>query len=192
MFRFLKRLLGTKEREMATPNFKEICKTIKIDDDRLIEAKALREKFKASIERYQQVSLQCHGFPIDLLFALHYRESSLSFKTCLHNGDKLPGPTTHVPKGRGPFSSWEEAAIDALMLEKYKFPADWSFESRLEFAEKYNGIGYRKTSEFSPYVFAGTNFHDETGKYVADGKYDASAKEQQLGVAAILLALNNV
>lgn len=182
----------------TAPNYKEICKTIKIDDSRLIEVKLLKEKFLKNIERYRKVSALCLSFPVDLLFALHYRESDCNFKTCLHNGDDLPGPTRHEPKGRGPFSSWEEAAVDALLMKKNIFPTEWTFESRLEFAEKYNGTGYRTkvgdsgVIELSPYVFAGTNFSDETGKYVFDGHYDPKAPEKQLGVAPILIELNRV
>lgn len=188
-------MTSKKEVEVSAPNYSELCKTLKIDDSRLIETKALALKFKENIERYKAVSAGCYSFPIDLMFALHYRESSLSFKGVLHNGEKILGTgkkTKLVPKNRGPFESWEEAAIDALELKKSIFPKEWTFEARLEFAEKFNGLGYRKTGEYSPYVFAGTNFHDETGKYVADGKFDSSAPEKQLGVAAILLELNRV
>ena len=68
----------------------------------------------------------------------------------------------------------------------------------LEFSERFNGLGYRSKIgdsgkiELSPYVFAGTNLHDETGKYVADGKYSQTAKEAQLGVASIIIGLNKV
>ena len=130
--------------------------------------------------------------------ALHYRESSLSFAGVLHNGEKILNTgkkTKLVPKGRGPFSTWEEAAVDALMLKKSIFPSKWTFESMLEFSERFNGLGYRSKIgdsgkiELSPYVFAGTNLHDETSKYVSDGKYSPTAKEAQLGVAAILIAI---
>ena len=78
----------------------------------------------------------------------------------MHNGDPLPGPTTHVPKGRGPFISWEAAAIDALKydgLDKIKLD---SIEACLIMAEKFNGLGYRNKGEYSPYVWAGTNTCD--------------------------------
>lgn len=186
------------------PNYPEIVKTLKIDENRLIELKTLKARFSATRERYEIVSTKVfieytdneYGaitreyFPVDLMFALHFRESSLDFKGVLHNGERILGTgrkTKLVPSGRGPFLTWEEAAIDALMLKKAMFPREWTLASKLEFAEKFNGLGYRNTSEFSPYVFAGTNFHDETGKYVADGKYSSTAPEKQLGVAAILL-----
>ena len=186
------------------PNYLEIVKTLKLDENRLIELRTLKNRFDTTRERYEVVASNVFieienefgnpmkvNFPVDLMFALHFRESSLDFKGVLHNGERILGTgrkTKLVPAGRGPFLTWEEAAVDALMMKKSIFPREWTLASKLEFAEKFNGLGYRNTSEFSPYVFAGTNFHDETGKYVADGKYSSTAPEKQLGVAAILLS----
>jgi lysozyme family protein len=175
------------------PNYVEIVKSLKLDENRIIELKSLKNKFDITKERYQAVSNNCLDFPVDLMFALHFRESSLDFKGVLHNGERILGTgrkTKLVPAGRGPFLTWEEAAVDALMMKKSLFPSEWTLASKLEFSEKFNGLGYRNTNEFSPYVFAGTNFHDETGKYVADGKYSSTAPEKQLGVASILLICN--
>jgi lysozyme family protein len=193
-----KKLFGKKPSSGSTsssvniPPFSEIVKTIKIDDNRLMEVKTVCAKFETSKARYKVVAEACN-FPIDLLFALHYRESSLNFLGVLHNGERILGTgqkTKLVPAGRGPFKTWEEAAIDAINMKKGIFPEVWNFETKLIFAERFNGLGYRKTREYSPYVFAGTNFHDETGKYVRDGKFDASAPEKQLGVASLILGLN--
>ena len=173
------------------PNYPEILKTLKVDISRQPELNEIHTFFKNNMSRYQTVSQGCKNFPIDLLCAIHEREAGRSWKTCLHNGDNLPGPTTHVQKGRGPFASWEEAAIDALMMDAHNFPDSWTFESRLEFAEKYNGLGYRNHGILSPYVFAGTNAYT-SGKYVSDGTFSSSAVDEELGVAAILLELNRV
>ena len=170
---------------------------IKIDENRKSEVQAIINFFVGNKSRYVKVENIC-GVPAELICALHYRESSLSFAGVLHNGERILNTgkkTKLVPKGRGPFKTWEEAAVDALMLKKAIFPAKWTFESMMEFAERFNGLGYRTKIgdsgkiELSPYVFAGTNFYDETGKYVADGKYSSTAKEAQLGVAAILIAI---
>ena len=165
--------------------------SIKLDPHRVQEIKYVCAKFYKNQERYRVVSIAC-GVPEKLIFALHYRESSLNFLGVLHNGERILNTgrkTSLVPKGRGPFITWEEAAIDALLLKKSIFPKVWDFNSMLEFAEKFNGLGYRKRGELSPYVWAGTERHDETGKYVSDGKYSSTAIEKQLGVAAILIEL---
>lgn len=164
---------------------------IKLDAHRVAEIKRVCESFYKNQERYRVVSAAC-GVPEKLIFALHYRESSLRFNGVLHNGENILGTgkkTSLVPKGRGPFSTWEKAAVDALMLKSSIFPKVWNLSSMCEFAERFNGLGYRKRGELSPYVWAGTERHDETGKYVADGKYSSTAIEKQLGVASILIEL---
>lgn len=171
------------------PDWTTLWKTCFIDQNRKAEIQTICAKILSYKDKYLFVEDKT-GVPWYLIAALHYREASLNFKTCLHNGDPLPGPTTHVPRGRGPFISWEMAAIDALKydgLDKIKFT---SIESCLVMAEKFNGIGYRRTSEYSPYIWAGTNHHDETGKYVGDGVYSSIAVEKQLGVAAIFRGLD--
>ena len=134
-----------------------------------------------------------------LIASLYYREdTSMSFKTALHNGETLvsinKNGTSLVPKGRGKGKNWtwDEAAHDAMMIKKSIFPSTWSFGECLAFAEKFNGLGYRSkigdkgAVELSPYIASGTTLHDETGKYYADGKYSPTAKEAQLGVAALM------
>jgi lysozyme family protein len=142
----------------------------------------------ANRERYEVVSSQT-GVPWKAIKAIHYREASNSFKTCLHNGDPLPGPTKHVPKGRGPFNSWETAAVDALLLEKAKFPAVWDLAGTLDFLEKYNGLGYRNHGMVSPYNYAGTTAY-VAGLYTDDGVLDKNKVDHRLGCAAILKGLS--
>lgn len=149
-------------------------------------------KIDANRPRYEVVS-KATGVPWDVIGVIHYRESSLNFAGVLHNGQKIIGTgkkTTLVPKGRGPFSTWEQAAIDALAnchphLAKNK---DWSLANTLELLERYNGLGYRNKGLPSPYLWAGTDQYQK-GKYVADGKFDPNHVDQQLGVAALLMKL---
>ena len=58
------------------------------------------------------------------------------------------------------------------------------------FAEHYNGLGYHYKDEPSPYVWAGTDQY-ESGKYVADGVYDANHVDQQPGVAYLISGLRD-
>ena len=155
-----------------------------------IEKQAAR--IRANRARYEAVSAKT-GVPWDVIAVIHYRESSGSFAGVLHNGQKIIGTgrkTTLVPKGRGPFSTWEQAAIDALMncnpyVGKNK---DWSLGNTLELLERYNGLGYRKKGLPSPYLWAGTDQYAK-GKYVGDGDFDPNHVDTQLGVAALLIAL---
>lgn len=149
-------------------------------------------KIEAHRERYEAVS-RATGVPWDVIGVIHYRESSGDFKGVLHNGQKIIGTgkvTTLVPKGRGPFSTWEEAAIDALVVcppytAKNK---DWSIGGTLDILEKYNGLGYKRKGLPSPYLWAGTTEYVK-GKYVKDGVYDPEHVDTQLGVAPILMKL---
>lgn len=173
------------------PDWVTLWSTCEIDQKRVTEIANVCKKILDHKDKYLAVEAKTR-VPWYLVAALHYREASLNFKTCLHNGDPLPGPTYHVPRFRGPFASWESAAIDALEYDGLDHVKLETVVSCLVMAEKFNGMGYRKTSEYSPYVWAGTNHHDETGKYVADGKYSSTAKELQLGVASIFKGLGVV
>jgi hypothetical protein len=95
-----------------------------------------------------------------------------------------------VPKGRGPFKSWEDAAVDAL-TNCAPFAArwrDWSIGGILTLLEQYNGLGYAARGVASPYVWAGTDQY-VSGKYVRDGVYDPNVVDRQLGCADLLLAM---
>lgn len=151
-------------------------------------------KIEANRARYEAVSKKT-GVPWDVIGVIHYRESSGSFDGVLHNGQKIIGTgrkTTIVPKGRGPFSSWENAAVDALMnCSPYAGKnRDWSIAGTLDILERYNGLGYRNRGLPSPYLWAGTDQYVK-GKYVADGKYDPNHVDSQLGVAPILIKIRD-
>ena len=159
---------------------------------RSTQINAQADKIEANRPRYEQVS-KTTGVPWDVIGVIHYRESSLDFRGVLHNGQKIIGTgkkTTLVPKGRGPFNTWEEAAIDALMNchPSAGKNNDWSIAGTLDILERYNGLGYRKKGLPSPYLWAGTDQYVK-GKYVADGKYDPNHVDQQLGAAPLLMKL---
>src|SRR6478752_1567683 len=62
--------------------------------------------------------------------------------------------TRLVPKGRGPFPSWEAGAIDALDLDRLNQVSDWSPERACYEIEKFNGFGYRAKHVNSPYLWS--------------------------------------
>jgi len=152
-----------------TRNFASIAK-------RLVDAKA----------RYQAVEAKT-GVPWFVIAVIHMRESSQSWSRSLAQGDPIDRVSVHVPAGRGPFSSWEAAAIDALanchpFLAKKK---NWALGPALANLELYNGAGYAAKGRPSPYVWAGTDQYI-SGKYVADGKYDPNHVDTQPGCAALI------
>lgn len=153
--------------------------------------KAVADRLVFHKPRYEAVSnaLKSKGYniPWEFIAVAHNRESNGDFKTYLGNGQPLTKKTTIVPKGRGPFSTWEEGAIDAL-LNAPPYAAknkDWSIGGTLTKLEEYNGLGYARMDQPSPYLWAGTNQY-EKGKYIADGKYDPNFVDPQLGCAGLL------
>jgi lysozyme family protein len=140
----------------------------------------------ASKDRYQKVE-KLTGVPWHVIAVIHEREASQNWNTQLGQGDPLNKKSTHVPKGRGPFATWEDGAVDALT----KCPPyaannhDWSVGGTLALLEKYNGLGYYNKGVPSPYIWAGTNQYVK-GKYVSDGVYDPNHVDTQLGCAGLL------
>ena len=156
---------------------------------------SVAKKLVANKARYQGIEAQT-GVPWFFIAVAHQREASGDFKGVLHNGEKIVGTgrkTKLVPKGRGPFSTWEEAAIDALkncapFAAKNK---DWSAGGLLAKLEEYNGLGYANKGLPSPYVWSGTDQY-VSGKYTADHVFSATAVDQQLGCAGLLLAMQAI
>jgi lysozyme family protein len=74
----------------------------------------------------------------------HYRESSQDFSKSLAQGDPWNAVSRNVPAGRGPFKSFEDAAVDALVrCSPYAAKlTDWSIGGMLTNLERFNGIGY--------------------------------------------------
>ena len=169
------------------PTSEDELALIQINPSAMKELISTCATIRSTIEKYKFVE-SATGVPWDAVAACHYRESSLSFKGCLHNGDPWNKVTTHVPKGRGPFKSWEESAVDAMMIEKNKFPAQWDLAGKLDFCERYNGLGYRNRGIPSPYVWASTNKY-KSGLYTGDSKFSSTAVDKRLGCAAIIKGL---
>jgi lysozyme family protein len=134
--------------------------------------------------RYGPVAAKT-GVPIVWLAAINERESSSNFRTYLGNGEPLGRRTRLVPRGRGPFGSWEAGAIDALHVDGIDAVKDWSWPRALFEAERWNGFGPRNHRIHTGYLWAGTNHYDR-GKYVADGVWDPNHRDTQLGIVPIM------
>lgn len=156
----------------VTRNFSAI-----VDD--LVEAKS----------RYKAVEAKT-GVPWFVIAVIHERESSQNWSRSLAQGDPISRVSTHVPAGRGPFATWEAAAIDALVnCGPYLARKKWRDAGEvLTNLELYNGVGYANKGRPSPYLWAGTNQY-VSGKYVADGVYDPNHVDTQPGCAGMILAM---
>lgn len=125
---------------------------------------------------------------------IHYRECDFSWHCNIAQGDPYYSVSRHVPKGMGPYKSWEDAGVAALT----KAPpyvarwTNWTAGGALTILEKYNGVGYEAYHHMtSPYVYGATNM-EQRGKYVRDGVFSASTWDTQIGTAAILLGMRQV
>lgn len=150
---------------------------------------SIARRLVSSKTRYQIVA-SATGVPWFVIAVIHMRESSQDWSRSLAQGDPFNRVSTHVPAGRGPFRSWEEAAIDALVacppyLGRNR---DWSLGQMLAKLEAYNGLGYASKGRPSPYLWAGTNQY-VSGKYVRDGIYDANTVDTQPGCAGLIMAM---
>ncbi len=142
--------------------------------------------------RYQAVAAKT-GVPWFVIAVIHERESSQRWDASLAQGDRWDRVSTHVPRGRGPFRSWEDAAYDALVncapyASKWK---DWSAGGAMTLLEQYNGLGYANKGIPSPYVWSGTDQYLK-GKYIADGVFSPEAIDKQLGCAGLILAMRAI
>lgn len=132
------------------------------------------------------------GVPWPVIGVIKQRESGddVNFLGNIANGQPWSKRTTIVPTGRGPFISWEDAAVDALVncgpfAAKWK---DWTVGGALTLLEQYNGLGYASRGLPSPYIWSGTDQYIK-GKYVADHVFDPDVIDKQLGCAGLLLAM---
>ncbi len=140
--------------------------------------------------RYQNVHT-ASGVPWPVIAVIHERESSQSWLASLAQGDPWDKVSIHVPRGRGPFASWELAAEDALEVCPPHAANwhDWTIGGALTLLEQYNGLGYANMGRPSPYIWASTDQY-HTGKYIADGHYDPHAIDHQIGCAALLARMS--
>lgn len=157
---------------------------------RAADADAVARRILRDRVRYEAVEAAT-GVPWEFVAVLHDRECSGNFSGVLHNGEKIIGTgrkTMDAPAGRGPFSSWQAAAVDALKLKGLDKIRDWSVERCLFEGERFNGFGYRNMGRTSPYLWSGTGYYTG-GKYVRDRVYDPEFKDKQLGIAAVMVRL---
>lgn len=165
---------------------------LQIRPARLGEANATARKAINGKTTYQQVE-RLTGVPWYFVALCHYRESNFDFDTYLGNGEALQRVTCLVPKGRGPFASFVDGAVDALRIQNFVGTQDWCIARTLYRLECFNGLGYHAKGVNSPYLYGGSDLYGPTeakaGKFVADHVFDPNHVDSQLGTAVILNAM---
>lgn len=136
--------------------------------------------------RYGNIAAKT-GIPLVWIAASFEREASSDFSRSPAQGDPWNRKSVHVPAGRGPFRSWEEAAEDAYDLDGLDKvgQGNWSWELGCYYGELFNGPGYHNHGIPSPYLWGGTNIQ-QPGKYIRDGEFDPTVMDSQLGIIPIM------
>ncbi|MBR0781491.1 peptidoglycan-binding protein [Bradyrhizobium iriomotense] len=166
--------------------------SLEIRPGRLADANAVARKAINGKATYQQIE-RLTGVPWHFAALCHYRESNFDFDTYLGNGESLHRVTTIVPKGRGPFATFVDGAVDAFRIENFIGAQDWSIARMLFRLEAFNGFGYHAKGVNSPYLYGGSNLYGppeaRPGKFVRDHVFDPNHVDSQLGTAVILHAM---
>lgn len=165
---------------------------LEIRPSRLSDANAIARKAINGKATYQQIE-RLTGVPWYFAALCHYRESNFDFDTYLGNGETLHRATTLVPKGRGPFATFVDGAVDAFRIENFVGAHDWGIARILFRLEAFNGFGYHAKGCNSPYLYGGSTLYGppeaRAGKFVRDHVFDSNHVDSQLGTAVILHAM---
>ncbi len=176
--------------EIIGPEYDALFPKMRITSPALIDSTAKRLLKNVAEGRYEGVS-RATGVPQVWIATSFEREASSDFRRSPAQGDFWNKRSTHVPKNRGPFTSWAAAAIDAYSLNGLDKigAANWTWARGGFSAENFNGFGYRDFHHMrSSYVFGGTNLQ-QRGKYTADGKFDADHFDMQIGVLPVMVRM---
>lgn len=151
------------------------------------EATAVAGKLLVFVKqgRYAEVSAQL-GIPQIFIATSFERESSSNFNDSPAQGDPWRNRSVNVPRGRGPFASWKDAALDAYRLDGLDKVGEsyWTWPRFCYEGELFNGFGYRGHGVYSPYDWAGSTVYVRS-KYTGDGVFDPNAIDHQLGIVPV-------
>lgn len=189
---------GVDRGNARNPDWRYLASTIQLDSEqsKLDNMAWYYRQYKLVSHELRAAAIQ-YNIPKFFLMGIDMREMSFNHSGHFANGDKIIGTgrkTYRVPAGLGPAATWVESVGQAIDHErsvnsrfKELVNAGMGFADALEAWEVYNGLGFRSKGEYSEYVFAFTNHHDETGRYVADGKFKKNSKVTRCGAAAFVL-----
>jgi lysozyme family protein len=161
------------------------------------------QNYRQNQSQYEAVSnaLKQRGITMkpSQVAAIHWREASGSFTKSIANGERLGTFVRldgrigqgNVSNSYKPTTNWVDHSVDVLshkVGQKYGGPRDVSSSTAFnDFAERFNGLGYRNRGRISPYVYAGTSQYTG-GKYTGDGVYNPNVFDKQVGTAVLAAA----
>ncbi|MDE6950846.1 MAG: hypothetical protein K2P64_08030, partial [Lachnospiraceae bacterium] len=155
---------------------------IQLTEEMEVDIKNFKNIYKEEREKYNEIARETNVPPV-LIAAIHYRESNNNFNYSIRNGQM---PVASIEE----FLSDAEEWFGKGMTEKgIRIPSDASIELMLTYAELHNGVTYAKEGLVNPYLYSGTNIYMK-GKYVADKVYDGEKVDRQVGVYALIMAID--
>ena len=119
---------------MAAPTFRQLkdeyavlWQSMVIKPAKIPTLDHIARKLILAKQRYQSVSAKT-GVPWAAIALIHQMECGGDWSLNIAQGDPWNRRSIHVPKGRGPFNSWEDAAIDALAIDGTNKVTAWGVE----------------------------------------------------------------
>lgn len=164
--------------------YESLYDAIELTEDICCACDCYAVRIERNANAYNKVATQTGVTPV-VIALLHMMEADCDMSRQILNGEHFYQKTVLVPVDCGPWGSWEDSAIRILLSRYFMRFADatWTLGWYLE---KWNGWGYAKQGKNSPYLVGKTPLAKGSGKYVADGVYDASAETEQVGALVML------
>lgn len=165
--------------------YEHLYKTLRILPGKRGACMVAAQKVMRGKTRYKNAGALC-GVPWTVIGLIHLMECGCSWNRQIINGEHWNLKTKLYPPGLGPWDSWEDAAVVGMQRFRKRYPSVWSVGTIGLFLERWNGMGYASRNVNSPYLWSMSNHGEGVGKFVADGKYDASAVSDQVGAMVAL------
>lgn len=175
------------------PEYERDLATMKVDRSVQVDRVARHLLHPDIMDKHRLVQDRT-GVPAVFIATLFEREASSNFHLALGQGDPWNRVSTHVPRGKGPFPSWPDAAIYYVKYDHINDnSAPWSLPYMCWKGEIWNGFGPRGHGRPTGYLWSGTTIYDPPagpgGKYIADGQWSGHTVDQQLGIMPVILRM---
>lgn len=144
------------------------------------------------------------GVPWFVVAIINIMEMGTNFDGTLLNGDDWSKKTVHYPSGKGPWGSWEEAAVYAINSEdegwNFHPPTmTWDIGTVFYFLEAWNGFNARMSPQYdqtrpagaSPYIYSASQFYISGKKEENPTRFEPNLVSDQIGCMAFLRALQD-
>lgn len=165
------------------PEYERLLATMVVERTSAVSAAA--DKIIRNFQRYGDASVAT-AVPSSFIGTLDLRESDCDPRAGLGQGDPWSQVSRNVPRGKGPWRSWTEAAIFYIHYDHLDDTTQpWSMAYACWKGEAWNGFGPRNHGIFTGYLWGGSN-HYRCGKYVSDGVWDGNHVDTQLGIIPVI------